>query len=90
MIHISVDKDYKIQTDQLENAIQADIQKGYCPMAVIATLGTTATGAVDPISEISKVCKKYNVWLHVDAAYGGFWNLVPDVKQHTENLFVAD
>ncbi|HDR8072459.1 TPA: aminotransferase class V-fold PLP-dependent enzyme [Bacillus cereus] len=90
VIHISTDKEFKMQTSQLEHAIQADIQKGYCPMAVIATVGTTATGAVDPIVEIAKICKKYNIWFHVDAAYGGFWNLVPGVKQYTENLIVAD
>ncbi|WP_226608105.1 pyridoxal phosphate-dependent decarboxylase family protein [Bacillus cereus] len=90
VVHISTNGKYQMMEDQLEKAIQDDLNNGYCPIAVVATAGTTATGAIDPILKISQICKKYNIWLHVDAAYGGFWNLVPDVKENTEDFCVAD
>lgn len=55
----------------LEGTIINTIQDGAIPLMVIATLGTTVRGAFDPVNEISIICKKHNVWLHVDAAWGG-------------------
>lgn len=57
--------------EELERIISADIQDGYVPLMVGATLGTTVLGAFDPVSKIAKVCEAYKVWLHVDAAWGG-------------------
>ncbi|SFJ86689.1 pyridoxal phosphate-dependent decarboxylase family protein [Thermoflavimicrobium dichotomicum] len=90
VVHIPTDEQYRMRADKLEEAIQLDIEKGYRPMAVVATVGTTATGAVDPISSISQICKQYGIWLHIDAAYGGFWNLVPEVQAHAESLQLGD
>src|SRR5262249_17086578 len=52
-------------------SIAEDRQKGFHPMAVVATVGTTATASVDPIPDIAKICKIEKMWLHIDAAYGG-------------------
>lgn len=90
VVHIPTDEHYRMQVDHLEDAIQQDIAKGYKPIAVIATVGTTATGAADPILPISEICKRYQTWLHIDAAYGGFWNLVPEVQAFAENLQLGD
>lgn len=95
---IGMDNVLRLPTDEkdrfipakLEEAIYLDLENGYRPLAVVATVGTTATGAVDPISLISEICKKYGIWLHIDSAYGGFWSLVPEVRENTGDLQVGD
>lgn len=90
MLRLPTDANYHLIPTKLEEAIRSDFENGFRPMAVVATVGTTATGAVDPISAISEICKKYDIWLHIDAAYGGFWNLVPEIREHTEDLHTGD
>lgn len=71
MRYIETNERGEMHVEALEKAIQADIEKGYTPVLINATAGTTVLGAFDPIDEISKIRKKYNVWLHVDGAYCG-------------------
>ncbi|XP_068101644.1 glutamate decarboxylase 1 isoform X2 [Hyperolius riggenbachi] len=61
----------KIIPADLEAKILEAKQKGHAPLYVNATAGTTVYGAFDPIDEIADICEKYNIWLHVDAAWGG-------------------
>ncbi|XP_066152280.1 cysteine sulfinic acid decarboxylase-like [Euwallacea fornicatus] len=61
----------QIVPHDLENQIIEIIARGLVPFMVVATLGTTVRGAFDPVSEIASICKKYQTWLHVDAAWGG-------------------
>ena len=56
---------------ELNSIIENDIQNGLTPFFVNATVGTTVMGAIDPISEISEICRKHNIWLHIDGAYSG-------------------
>tara|TARA_B100000902_G_scaffold92115_2_gene95518 strand:- start:17179 stop:18585 length:1407 start_codon:yes stop_codon:yes gene_type:complete len=69
--YISTNHRGEMITDHLEEKIQEDIMNGYTPFFVNATAGTTVLGAFDPIESISKICKKYNLWLHVDGAFCG-------------------
>ncbi|WP_026449623.1 pyridoxal phosphate-dependent decarboxylase family protein [Aequorivita capsosiphonis] len=71
--YVPLDENHKIKTDSLEELIQKDIAAGLQPFLVVATAGTTDTGAVDPLNEIAAIAKKYKTWFHVDAAYGGFF-----------------
>jgi glutamate/tyrosine decarboxylase-like PLP-dependent enzyme len=57
--------------DALADRIRQDRREGSIPVAVIATAGTTGTGAIDPLSAIADICSQEQVWLHVDACYGG-------------------
>ena len=59
-----------MRPDALEEALSRDVAAGIVPVAVVATAGTTLTGAVDPLDTIADVCERHDVWLHVDGAYG--------------------
>jgi aromatic-L-amino-acid/L-tryptophan decarboxylase len=67
---IPIDGRRRMRPDALEDALARDIAAGIVPVAVVATAGTTLTGAVDPLDEIAEVCGRHDVWLHVDGAYG--------------------
>lgn len=67
---IAVDGLRRMRPDALDAAIAGDRASGITPIAVIATAGTTLTGAVDPLGDVGEVCRRHDVWLHVDGAYG--------------------
>ena len=78
---IDTDDRYRMKTDQLENQIKLDIENGLTPFMIVASIGTTDTGAVDPIDKIANIAEKYKIWFHIDAAYGGFFILSDIVNQ---------
>lgn len=67
---IPIDKNHRMQSSVLAENLERDIRDGVTPIAVIATSGTTLTGAIDPISEIADICQRFGIWLHIDGAYG--------------------
>jgi aromatic-L-amino-acid decarboxylase len=66
-----------MRVDLLAEAMAVDRRAGISPLAVIATIGTTSSTAVDPVNAIADVCEAEKVWLHVDAAYAGVMAMVP-------------
>lgn len=86
LVKIETGPDHRVDPADLERLVQADVARGYRPLAVVAVTGTTSTGAVDPVEDMAEVCRKYDMWLHVDAAYGGFYNIVPAVREQVERL----
>jgi aromatic-L-amino-acid/L-tryptophan decarboxylase len=87
---IPVNKNYEMIPDELESAIEDDLSNGYAPFCVVATVGTTSTTSVDPVEPISEICEKYNLWLHVDAAYAGVTAMIPEMKWITKGWESAD
>ncbi len=79
-----------IRVDELRRMIDDDRASGHLPFAVIATAGTTGTGAFDPVSEIADVAKAEDLWLHVDACYGGAARLLPELTPRFAGLERAD
>jgi len=77
---IGVDEKFRMLPGELAKAIEEDLKKGFRPFCVVATTGTTSTTSIDPVSEIADICKKHNIWLHVDAAYGGSAAVVPEMR----------
>ena len=67
---LPIDGDRRLRPDAVAAAIEADRAAGIVPVAVVATAGTTLTGAVDPIEELAGLCSEHGIWLHVDGAYG--------------------
>ena len=67
---LPIDENRRLVPEAVEDAIRADRAAGRVPIAVVATAGTTLTGAVDPIGALADVCTEAGVWLHVDGAYG--------------------
>lgn len=68
---IKTDKVGKMDPDHLESEVQRALSEGAAPFMVSATAGTTVYGAFDPLPQIADICQKYNLWMHVDAAWGG-------------------
>lgn len=87
---IPSDDHYRMRVTDLRTAIERDLADGNRPVAVAATAGTVNTGAIDPLAEIAAVCRQYNVWLHVDAAYGAPAILTERHRVAMEPLALAD
>lgn len=68
---VPVRQTLQLDTDQLEQAVRADLTAGKKPFCVVATAGTTNSGTVDDIPAIHAICQRHDLWLHVDGAYGG-------------------
>jgi aromatic-L-amino-acid/L-tryptophan decarboxylase len=87
---IKVDAHFHMDLQDLTKNIQQDLNQGYHPFCVVATAGTVNTGAVDPLNSMADICKKYKLWLHVDAAYGGFIALSSQLKPLLNGIHRAD
>jgi glutamate/tyrosine decarboxylase-like PLP-dependent enzyme len=88
--YLELDENSKIKVDDLKLKIEADQHKGLKPFLVVASAGTTDTGAIDPLQEIGKVAKQHNLWYHIDGAYGGFFILVDGIKERFKGIEMAD
>ncbi|HSL21719.1 MAG TPA: aminotransferase class V-fold PLP-dependent enzyme [Vicinamibacterales bacterium] len=87
---IPTDSNLRMDVSALGRQIEADRAAGDVPCMVVGTAGSVSTGAVDPLWDISAVCKEHDVWFHVDGAYGGFAAAVPDAPGDLRALTVAD
>lgn len=75
VVTVDVDHELRMSVDVLESRIDADAAEGRKPFLVIASAGTTDTGTVDPLPDIADLAADRGMWMHVDAAYGGFFQL---------------
>jgi glutamate/tyrosine decarboxylase-like PLP-dependent enzyme len=87
---VATDRDLKMDLADLARQIAEDRSNGFAPFMVVATAGTTATGVIDPLAEIASFCQAENLWLHVDAAWGGSAILSPRLKHHLDGIEAAD
>jgi aromatic-L-amino-acid decarboxylase len=77
---IRVDDNYAMCADALNQAIKDDINNGLQPFFVCATIGTTSSTAIDPLTTIGPICQQYTLWLHVDAALAGSAAICPELR----------
>ena len=87
---IPTDIEFKLSINKLKNAIAKDKLEGLQPFCMVATAGTTNTGTVDPLTELSKICKSEGLWFHIDGAYGGAAILAKNGKQLLKGIEKAD
>jgi glutamate/tyrosine decarboxylase-like PLP-dependent enzyme len=87
---IETDANQQMVVDVLEQQMQADLAAGYLPFLVVGTAGTTATGAIDPLAKIAVICRQYDLWFHVDGAYGAPAAVLPDASPQLLGLREAD
>ncbi len=87
---IKVLSNQSIDTDSLQQTIETDIAAGLTPFMVTATAGTTGSLAFDDLEKIGRICRKYNLWMHVDAAYAGNAFLLPEYDYLKKGLETAD
>src|SRR4051812_1525832 len=87
---IECDNEFRMLPHALADAIERDIGKGALPMACVATVGTTGVASIDPVPAIAAVCKRFGVWLHVDAAYAGVAAILPERRLILSGVDGAD
>jgi len=87
---ISVDDDYRIRTDELEKQMCQDVEEGLQPFFLLGNFGTTGSGAIDDLTQLSTLARRFGCWFHVDAAYGGFFALVDEIKEKMVGVEKAD
>ena len=87
---VDVDETFAMRPDHLENLIKDDLSNNRLPTYVCVTIGTTSSTAIDPLVAIGKICKKYGIWLHVDAAMAGPVALCPEYRHILDGLEYAD
>ena len=87
---VDVDAGHAMRVDALETAIAADRAAGATPVMVCATVGTTSSGAVDPVRAIGEVCRREGIWLHVDAAHAGSATICPEHRGLIDGVEHAD
>jgi aromatic-L-amino-acid decarboxylase len=87
---IVVDEVFAMRPEALERAIEADMAAGLHPACVIACLGTTGTGAIDPLRPIGEICRKHDIWLHVDAAWAGSALVLPEQRWMIDGIEHVD
>lgn len=87
---IAADEAFRMRIDALATAIRDDFSAGLKPFLVVSSAGTTNTGAVDPLPEITSICRENGLWHHVDGAYGACFHIVPELRRLLAGLPHAD
>ena len=87
---IPTDEKLRMDATALVAAIEKDRHADAIPLAVVATVGTTSTTAIDPVPAIAEICKREQMWLHVDASYGGTAAILPEMRYTLDGCDGAD
>ncbi len=90
VVHIDADEEFRMRPAALAAAIDADRALGFLPLACVATVGTTSTSSIDPVPAIAEICRREEMWLHVDGAYGGMLAIVPEHRHILAGVERAD
>ncbi len=87
---VEVDDHLRMDLDRLRRAIDADRDAGREPFLVIASAGSTDTGTIDPLPQLADICEQQGLWMHVDGAYGGFFQLTERGRERLSGIGRAD
>jgi aromatic-L-amino-acid decarboxylase len=87
---VPTDARFCMDLSRLREMIARDVRDNFKPLAVITTVGTTSTASVDPVPEITNICRENKIWLHIDGAYGAGFAILPENKSLTNGWSEAD
>ena len=87
---VPCDERSRLDVNALKAAVEADRAAGYNPIAICANAGATGTGAIDPLVAMADYCEAEGIWLHVDAAYGGFAVITEEGRKLLQGIERAD
>jgi aromatic-L-amino-acid/L-tryptophan decarboxylase len=87
---VETDPTGKMDTARLEEKINEDIENYHEPFLVIGTAGSVSAGVIDPLDEIAEICQRYDLWFHIDGAYGGLAAALPELEADFSGLEKAD
>ncbi len=87
---ISVDDQYMLRTDELRSQINQDIADGLQPWCIVGTAGTVNTGAIDDLDALADLAEEYQMWFHVDGAYGGLAAQLDGLSSYYQGISRAD
>ncbi len=87
---VPTDADFAMRPDALEALIRADLEAGIEPACIVATLGTTGTGGIDPLAAIGEIAKRHGIYLHIDAAWAGSALLLLETRWMIDGIEHAD
>jgi aromatic-L-amino-acid decarboxylase len=90
VVRLPSDEVFRLDVNALREAVRDDRRRGRQPLAVVATVGTTSSASVDPVPEIADLCAAEQLWLHVDAAYGGAIGVLPEARHLLDGVERAD
>ena len=90
LVKVPVDEAYRMKPEELESSIRQDLEDGYQPLCIVATLGTTGSTSIDPLPRIAEISHKYGIWLHVDAAFAGSALILDDYRWMIEGIEAVD
>lgn len=88
--NIETDDDFRMRPEALRASIEADLAAGLRPTCVVGSCGSTNVGAIDPLGDIADICEEFDLWFHVDGAYGGIVGLDPAYAGMTKGLSRAN
>ncbi|KAL5768004.1 hypothetical protein ACOSP7_014584 [Xanthoceras sorbifolium] len=81
---------FALSPENVRAVIEEDIKAGLVPLYLCGTVGTTSSGAVDPIKELAKISREYKIWFHIDAAYAGSACICPEFRPYLDGVELAD
>jgi aromatic-L-amino-acid decarboxylase len=87
---IPTDERFALIPEKLDEAMTRDRDAGFVPACVAATVGTTSSGAIDPLRAVGEICRKHGAWFHVDAAWAGTAALLPEKRWILDGVELAD
>lgn len=90
VVKVPVDEAYRMDPESLAQHLERDVEKGWTPFCVVATVGTTSTTSVDPVPQVAELCRARGLWLHVDAAYAGCAAILPEMRHILDGCSQAD
>ncbi|NJQ07298.1 L-2,4-diaminobutyrate decarboxylase [Streptomyces lonarensis] len=90
LVVLEPDAELRLPADRLRARLRADLAAGLRPFAVVATVGTTSTGAIDPLPELADICDEFGLWLHADGAHGAAAAITTRGREHCRGLARAD